>query len=224
MQAWLARKRPSGVFGGTTVRRILNVSVTTSRERRTRAIKPHGVKVMASLSGSMSATRPSPNERMQQMLQSAVSAGTVKPADQSALSSALDGIDRALKSGASASGMEPGGMKTKVDGLIDQEVSSGKLTDDQATELKQVFAEAAQKMGGAHHHHGGPKGPPPSDDASTDTSDTTTTSADSAKNAIDTLIGFLKKMEDTMSSSTNYTSSGTSSGSGLSSLLVDSNA
>jgi len=183
---------------------------------------------MTSLSGSMSATRLSPNERMQQMLQSAVSAGTVKTADQSALSSALDDIDTALKNGASAGSMAPGGMKTKVDGLIDQEVSNGKLTDDQATELKQVFADAAQKMGGAHHHHhhGGPKGPPPSDDLTStgDSTDPTTTSTDSAKNAIDTLISFLKQMEDKMSSSTNYTSSGTSSGNGLSSLLVDGNA
>ena len=182
---------------------------------------------MTSLSGSMSAPRLSPNERMQQMLQSAVSAGTVKTADQSALSGALDDIDAALKSGASASHMEPGGIKTKIDGLIDQEVSNGKLTDDQATELKQVFADAAQKMGGAHHH-GGPKGPPPSDDVtSTDGSTDPTAaslSADDAKNAIDTLIGFLKQLEDKMSSSTNYTSNGTSSGSGLSSLLVDAKA
>jgi len=175
----------------------------------------------------MSATRLSPNERTQQMLQTAVLAGTVKSADQSALSGALDDVDTAMKNGASAGTMEPGGMKTKIDGLIDQEVSNGKLTDDQATELKQVFAQAAQKMGGAHHH-GGPKGPPPSDDLTStdDSTDTTTisTSTDSTKNAIDTLISFLKQMEDKMSSSTNYTSQGTSSGSGLSSLLVDSNA
>ena len=183
---------------------------------------------MTSLSGSMSATRLSPNERMQQMLQSAVSAGTVKSADQSALSGALDDIDTALKSGASAGATQPGGMKTKIDGLIDQEVSNGKLTDDQATELKQVFADAAQKMGGAHHHHGGPKGPSPSDDLTSpdDSTDATAAapSANDAKNAIDTLIGFLKQMEDKMSSSTNYTSQGTTSGSGLSSLLVDTNA
>ena len=97
----------------------------------------------------------SPADRMQLALQAAVSAGTVKSTDQSTLSNALTTIDTSLQSGSPpAPGTDPTSIKTKVNSLIDDQVSSGTLTDDQATELKQVFAQATAKMGGhgGHHH------------------------------------------------------------------------
>ena len=108
---------------------------------------------MTSISNNSAAM--SPADRMQLALQAAVSAGTVKSTDQSALSSALTNIDTSLQSGSPpAPGTDPASIKTKVSSLIDDQVSSGTLTDDQATELKQVFAQATAKMGGhgGHHH------------------------------------------------------------------------
>ncbi|MDO6413443.1 hypothetical protein Q4F19_03520 [Sphingomonas sp. BIUV-7] len=181
---------------------------------------------MTSISGSMSAaSMMSPSDRMKLALQSAVSAGTVKSTDQSALSGALDDIDAAMKSsGPPSAGVTPGGMKTKMDSLIDNEVADGKLTDDQATELKQVFANAAGSMKGAH----GPHGPPPpspddSDDDPTTTATTSTGSTDSTKSAIEQMIAFLQKLEDSMTSTSPYTSSGssTASGSTASSVLIN---
>jgi polyhydroxyalkanoate synthesis regulator phasin len=170
----------------------------------------------------------SPSDRMKLALQSAVSAGSVKSSDQSALSSALDDIDAAMKaSGPPTAGTSPTAMKTKVDGLVDQEVTDGKLTADQATELKSVFAQAASKMG---HHHGGP---PPSDDSDDDSDNplnlnamsTTsgTSTADTTKAAIDQLMAFLQKLEQSVSSSSTYGSKGTStaSTSTSSSMLID---
>ncbi|QJU58948.1 hypothetical protein HL653_15275 [Sphingomonas sp. AP4-R1] len=181
---------------------------------------------MSSISGSMStAAMMSPNDRMKLALQSAVSAGSVKSTDQSALSSALDDIDAAMKSsGPPAAGTSPSAMKTKVEGLIDQEVSDGKLTSDQATELKSVFAQAASKMG--HHHGAG--GPPPIDDGTgTTATDATATDAtastDSTKSAIDQLISFLQTLEKSVSSSSTYGATGTSTASTSSptSMLID---
>src|SRR5262249_35431266 len=103
----------------------------------------------------------SPLERLQNELQSEVSAGTIGSNDQDALSSALDDIDQALQSqrqSDQASGTRPSRseMKSKIDDLIAQEVQNGKLTSDQADELKNVFAKTFQHgPGGA----GGPGGP-----------------------------------------------------------------
>ena len=176
---------------------------------------------MTSISGSMS-----PADRIQQMLQSAVTSGTVKSADQSALSSAITDIDASLQSGASTS-LKPGDMKTKVDSLVDQEVTDGMLTSDQADELKQVFAQAAQKMG----HHGGHHHVKASDDSNavTDISSTdiasnasgSSSSTDNLTSSIENLMGFLKKLESATSSSTNYTASGASAGGTAQNLLAN---
>ncbi|PZU09135.1 hypothetical protein [Sphingomonas sp.] len=188
---------------------------------------------MTSISGSMSAAQMmSPNDRMKLALQSAVSTGTVKSTDQSTLSSALDDIDAAMKSsGPPTAGTSADAMKSKIESLIDQEVSNGKLTDDQATELKQVFADAADSMqgpggpggpGGA----GGPPPPPPSSetsDSSDDTSTSSTDATDTTKSAIEQLVAFLKKLEDSMTSTSPYTSTGSSTASGsTTSMLVNS--
>lgn len=127
---------------------------------------------------------PSPLDRLQNELTSEVSAGTISSSDQDALSGALNDIDTSLKSGGAASGTPgsppaPGQVQSKIDDLISSEVQSGKLTSDQADELKGVFAKAfSGASGGAHgahhgHHAHGGGGPPPSSDTS-DTDDTNT--------------------------------------------------
>ena len=104
---------------------------------------------------------------------------TVKSADKTAFSSAITDIVNGLKSGASAtagaSTVTSGTattttVKDRVDGLIDKEVSDGKLSTDQATELKSLLAKAA-----GHMHVHAPKSS--TTDATTDlasTDDTTT--------------------------------------------------
>ena len=102
--------------------------------------------------GSNSATA-SPADRMQLALQAAVQAGSVKTADESALSTALTKIDSSIQSGSTAIlAPDPTSIKDKVSSLIDDQVANGTITSDQATELRQVFAQASQKMGGHHHH------------------------------------------------------------------------
>lgn len=112
--------------------------------------------------GSATASQQSfsPLKMLQTELASEVKSGTISSADQSALSSALDDIDQAMQSSKPSAGSRPSPdeMKSKIDSLISDEVSSGKLTSDQADELKGVFAKAFQ---GGPGGPGGAGGPPP---------------------------------------------------------------
>src|ERR1700733_3390253 len=117
---------------------------------------------MTSISAlSSNSYQSSPLQRLQDELQSEVNSGAISSSDQSALSSALTDIDSSLQadrasdqSGGTKSA--PGDFKSKIDDLIQNEVSSGKLTSDQATELQGVFKAAfANGPGGG----GGPGGP-----------------------------------------------------------------
>src|SRR5258708_39205865 len=125
--------------------------------------------IMSSISATTSSTFTSPLHKLQDQLQAEVNSGAVSSSDQSALSSALNDINSSLQSGSASdssggSNSSPGDLKSKIDGLIANEVSSGKLTSDQATELQGVFKAAFANgaggpggAGGAHHgHHGGP--------------------------------------------------------------------
>jgi hypothetical protein len=97
---------------------------------------------------------------LQNELQSEVSSGTISSDDQDALSAALDDIDSTLRSQRPASGSarpSPDEMKSKIDDLIANEVQNGKLTSDQADELKNVFAKAFSHGGDGA---GGPQGNP----------------------------------------------------------------
>jgi hypothetical protein len=112
----------------------------------------------------------SPLQRLQQELANEVSAGTVSSSDAGALSTALTDINSALTGGQSSSQSSngqppsPDGIKNKINDLIANEVSNGTLTTDQATELKNVFANAfaggpggqggAQGAGGASSSSG----------------------------------------------------------------------
>lgn len=194
-------------------------------------------------SGTSLAAMLSPGDRMKQQLASAVSSGKVKAADQTALASALQDIDTAMKAGggssatgtSSTTGRRHAGGKEKIDGVIDQEVTDGKLTSDQATELKKLFADAAPKMHGAHGAGGPP--PLPSTDTASDDSDTSlidslsaasasssssaTGSTASTSDPVTTLVDFLKTLRTANADKTVYGSNGTSTTNTLQSMLVD---
>src|SRR3954454_22564885 len=148
---------------------------------------------MTSISAAGTNPYQSPLQKLQDELQSEVNSGAVSTSDQDALSSALSDIDTSLQAGrasdqASGTRPAPGDLKSKIDDLINGEVSSGKLTTDQATELQGVFKAAfANGPGGAGGPGGvggpppgGHGGPPPSDSASSsdDSSSSSTTSID----------------------------------------------
>ena len=117
---------------------------------------------MTSISAASSSAYLSPLQKLQDELQAEVNSGAISSSDQSALSSALNDINSSLQSGgasnqAGGSSSSPGDLKSKIDGLIANEVSSGKLTSDQATELqgvfKTAFADGAGGTGGAGGAH-----------------------------------------------------------------------
>ncbi|MFB9262145.1 hypothetical protein ACFFWD_02975 [Bradyrhizobium erythrophlei] len=186
---------------------------------------------MTSTSAASANTYQSPLQRLQDELLSEVSAGTISSSDQDALSSALTDIDSALQASRAsdeASGTRPShdALKSKIDDLINTEVSSGKLTSDQATELQGVFKAAfAHGPGGAGGHHGAggpPPGPPPDQSsASSDSNDSSSTNSIS-----DVLQQFLQSLQQSraQSSSTGYSATGGNSSGGSSSfsaLLID---
>ena len=192
---------------------------------------------MTSISSISSSTYQSPLQKLQDELQAEINSGTIGSSDQDALSSALTDIDSSLQSSRasdSAGGTRPspGDLKSKIDDLIAGEVSSGKLTSDQATELQGVFKAAfangpdgAGGPGGAHGHHGGHGGPPPTDSASSTDS---TSSSSGTSSADDILQQFLQSLQESLSasSSTSYSATGSSStasnaSSSFSALLID---
>ena len=146
----------------------------------------------------------------------------------------LTDIDTAIQAGrasdeASGTRPSPGDLKSKIDDLINGEVSSGKLTSDQATELQGIFKAAfahkpsAGGPGGQGGAGGPPPGPPPSDGASsTDSSD----SSSGTSSINDILQQFLQALQKSLSeSSASYGSTGnasTSSSNGsFTALLID---
>ncbi len=192
---------------------------------------------MTSISAISSSNYQSPLQKLQDELQAEINSGTIGSSDQDALSSALTDIDSSLQSSRasdSAGGTRPspGDLKSKIDDLIAGEVSSGKLTSDQATELQGVFKAAfangpggAGGPGGAHGPHGGHDGPPPTDSASSTDS---TSSSSGASSAADILQQFLQSLQEQLSasSSTSYSATGSSStasnaSSSFSALLID---
>jgi hypothetical protein len=190
---------------------------------------------MTSISAASINSFQSPLQRLQDELQSEVKSGAISSSDQDALAAVLTDIDTAIQAGrasdeASGTRPSPGDLKSKIDDLINGEVSSGKLTSDQATELQGIFKAAfahgpggAGGHGGPHGAGGPPPGPPPSDDASsTDSSD----SASGTSSINDILQQFLQELQKSLSasSSSSYGSTGGSSTSGngsFTALLID---
>ena len=184
---------------------------------------------MTSISAASAQTYQSPLQKLQDALLSEVKSGAIKSSDQDALASALTDIDSAMQASrasdqASGTRPSPADLKSKIDDLINGEVSSGKLTSDQATELQGIFKAAfANGPGGAGGPPpgGGPGGPPPADGASSsDDTSSSTTSID------DILKQFLQSLQESLSasSSTSYGATGsssTSSSGSFSALLID---
>src|SRR6185369_6374157 len=195
---------------------------------------------MTSISAASAQTYQSPLQKLQDELLSEVKSGAIKSSDQDALASALTDIDTAMQASRAsdqASGTRPShaDLKSKIDDLIAGEVSSGKLTSDQATELQGIFKAAfANGPGGAGGPGGpggaggpppggGPGGPPPSGDASS--SDDSSSSSSSSTSIDDILKQFLQSLQESLSasSSTSYGATGTTSSSSasFSALLID---
>lgn len=187
---------------------------------------------MTSISAASINTYQSPLQKLQNELQSEINSGAISSSDQDALSAVLTDIDSAMQAGrasdqAGGTRPSPGDVKSKIDDLIESQVSAGKLTSDQATELQGIFEAAfAAGPGGARGAGGpppggGPGGPPPSDGASS--SDDTSSSSTSLE---DILKQFLESLQEQMSasSSSSYSATGTTSSSNsvsFSALLID---
>jgi len=192
---------------------------------------------MTSISAASAQTYQSPLQKLQDELLSEVKSGAIKSSDQDALASALTDIDSAMQASRAsdqASGTRPShaDLKSKIDDLINSEVSSGKLTSDQATELQGIFKAAFANGPGGAGGPGGPRGaggpppggPPPSDDASS--SEETSSSSSSSTSIDDILKQFLQSLQESLSasSSTSYGATGTTSSSSsasFSALLID---
>ena len=192
---------------------------------------------MTSISAASAQSYQSPLQKLQNELLSEVNSGAISSSDKDALSAALTDIDSSLQSSRAsdqASGTRPShaDLKSKIDDLINSEVSSGKLTSDQATELQGIFKAAFANGPGGAGGPGGPRGaggpppggPPPSDDASS--SEETSSSSSSSTSIDDILKQFLQSLQESLSasSSTSYGATGTTSSSSsasFSALLID---
>lgn len=167
----------------------------------------------------------SPRDRLQNELTSEISAGKVKSADLDPLTAALDSIDETLKSqreadrAAGSGPPSPDDIKSKIDDLIADQVSSGKLTSDQADELKNVFANAfASGPGGARGPHGPPPGGGPGGVAGAEGTDDT---SDTDGTIQDLLASFLKTLQESMSQTQGYNANSQQSQSLSAALLID---
>lgn len=190
---------------------------------------------MTSISAASAQSYQSPLQKLQNELLSEVNSGVINTSDKDALSAALTDIDSAMESSRAsdmASGVRPSPeeMKSKIDDLISAQVSSGKLTSEQATELQGVFkaAFANGPGGGGPGGPGGaggppPGGPPPADGAS---SSDDTSSSTSSTSLDDILKQFLQTLQESLSaSSSSYSATGSASTSStsasFSALLID---
>jgi hypothetical protein len=111
-----------------------------------RGFQTFGV-AMSSISATSNSNYLTPQQLLQDELQQEISSGAISSSDGNALSSALNDIGSALQSGstdgaAAAGNTSPGDIQSKVNSLIANEVSSGKLTQQQATELQGLFQNA----------------------------------------------------------------------------------
>lgn len=201
---------------------------------------------MTSINSYTMTMPPSPRAMMDRKIGAAVEAGSLSQVDGDALETALDSIGSALSSSASDSSarLDPSGMKDRIDSLIDDQVSAGTLTEDQAAALQSFFAQGPggststadssgedqgfnidgiDGVGGPGAMRGPPPGPPPSgsSDDSDDSSTTSSTAATSATDQLDSIIAFLENLRSSLSQSL-YGSAANSADSSNSGLVIDS--
>jgi hypothetical protein len=179
-------------------------------------------------SSAMSMQRMSPLAMLQKTLASEISSGKIKSSDQDAISAALESIDESMRSGQSTGTRKapgsPDEAKAKVESLIDDQVTSGALTSEQADELKQLFADTFQGGPGGPKGAGGPPpGPPPgaAEEDSADSDSSTLTISGSSSAIAELLQKLIEKFAET-TSSTSYGTNGQSATTSQSkSLFVD---
>ena len=190
---------------------------------------------MTSISAASAQSYQSPLQKLQNELLSEVNSGVISSSDKDVLSAALTDIDSAMQSSrasdqASGTRPSPEEMKSKIDDLISSQVSSGKLTSEQATELQGVFKAAFANGPGGAGGPGGPGGaggPPPGGPPPAEGASSSDDSASSATSLDDILKQFLQTLQESLSasSSTSYSVTGSSSTSGtsasFSALLID---
>ncbi|SER05902.1 hypothetical protein [Sphingobium sp. YR768] len=199
---------------------------------------------MTTITNYNMAMPPSPRASMDRKIDAAVEAGSLSEVDSTALESALDSIDTALSSSASetTSRLDPSEMKDRIDSLIDEQVSAGTLTEEQASALQSFFAqgpggsvqsadassddsmsiEGMGGVGGPGRMGGPPPGPPPSEATDEDSDSSTVSATDSSvTDQLDSMIAFLENLRASMSQSL-YGSAASSADSSNSGLLVDS--
>ena len=168
------------------------------------------------------------------LLQSAIASGGISATDQTALSSAIDDIGSRLAAGTNPStgspatapltpstaidSRDPDMMTSKVDGLIDGEVTDGKLTSDQAGALKSLFAKAANHMA-ANGHHGGHAGASALASGNS-AGDSTSGASGAASDPLSALSAFVTQLKSAAQSAALYGASG-ATGAGIASLLVN---
>lgn len=188
------------------------------------------------------AQRQSPRMSMDGKIDAAVEAGSISQVDGDALETALDSIDSALSASVSdgSSRLDPSGMKDRIDSLIDEQVSAGTLTEDQAAQLQSLFAQGPGNIsagdsadsgmsidgpggvGASGAMRGAPPGPPPSADGSEDDdSSISATDTTSVTDQLDSMIAFLENLRSSMTQSL-YGSAASSADSSNSGLVVDS--
>ena len=103
----------------------------------------------------------SPQAKLGEELQNMVESGEISTEDQEALSGALYEIGSELKSSRPEIRTERPSkeeMQAKIDGLINEQVESGELTEEQAEQLSSLFEEVASNRPEAG---AGGKPPPP---------------------------------------------------------------
>lgn len=167
--------------------------------------------------------------RMADAIQKQEASGALSSTDADALTSALSSIDSSLSSSSSSSTsttrLDPSSMKDRIDSLISDQVSSGTLTSDQASELKNLFASHGKSVTSSSSDSGsntdGPQGPPPpGPPPGADASASSSSSSSSTSSTSDLLSAFMQQLQAAQSSGTGYAASGQSSSAQSSSALL----
>ena len=164
--------------------------------------------------------------------------GALSSTDATALTSALGAIDSSLQgdtssatgaagqSGSGSNRLDPSQTKDRIDSLIADQVSSGGLTSDQASALKNLFSSHGTSVTSSTDTTGGapppPPGPPPSDNASTGADVSSVSGASSGTNSTNDLLStFIQQLQAAQSSGSGYASSGATASTQSAALLFD---
>ena len=166
--------------------------------------------------------------RMASAIQQQEASGALSSTDADALTSALSSIDSSLSSASSSSTsssrLDPSSMKDRIDSLISDQVSSGTLTSDQASELKNLFASHGKSVSSSDSDSSesdGPQGPPPpGPPPGADASSSSSSSTSGSSSASDLLSAFMQQLQAAQSNGSGYAASGQSSTAQSSSALL----